>query len=120
MAQRTAAYGTRLRGNAPKTRIARFSNVGQMLVRVFLGYKIISLREKRKGTKWGEARRNKHHFWSATKFYQAAIKNQGLLIKTGQFLGTRPDVLPDAYVDVLSTLHDEVPPESFANIKHHV
>ena len=120
MAQRTAAYGTRLRGNAPKTRIARFSNVGQMLVRVFLGYKIISLREKRKGTEWGEARRSKHHFWSATKFYQAAIKNQGLLIKTGQFLGTRPDVLPDAYVEVLSVLQDEVPPETFENVRAHV
>ena len=91
-----------------------------MLARVFAGYKLISIREKRKGTVWGEARRNKHHYWSAHKFLEAAVTNQGLLIKTGQFLGTRPDVLPDAYVDVLSTLHDEVPPESFANIKHHV
>ncbi len=91
-----------------------------MLARVFAGYKLISIREKRKGTIWGEARRKKHHLWSAHKFLEAAVTNQGLLIKTGQFLGTRPDVLPDAYVDVLSTLHDEVPPESFANIKHHV
>ncbi|MHB8514889.1 MAG: ABC1 kinase family protein, partial [Dehalococcoidia bacterium] len=40
-----------------------------------------------------------------------------LLIKTGQFLGTRPDVVPDAYVEVLSRLQDEVPPESFDNIR---
>ena len=120
MAQRSDTYGHRLRGNAPRGRVQRFTNVGQMLARVFAGYKIISIREKRKGTVWGEARRNKHHYWSARKFYEAAVKNQGLLIKTGQFLGTRPDVLPDAYVDVLSTLHDEVPPESFENIKRHV
>ena len=120
MAQRSATYGTRMRGSAPKSRIARFVNVGQMLARVFAGYKLISFREKRKGAAWGEARRNKHHFWAATKFYQTAVKNQGLLIKTGQFLGTRPDVLPDAYVDVLSVLQDEVPPESFANVRAHV
>ena len=88
-----------------------------MLARVFLGYKYISFREKRKGKEWGEPRRLKHHRWSAEKFYQTALKNQGLLIKTGQLLGTRPDVLPDAYVEVLSQLHDEVPPESFASVK---
>src|ERR1700674_1190929 len=117
MAQRSITYGDRLRGSAPRGRVRRFTNVGQMLARVFAGYKLISLCEKRKGTVWGEARRDKHHYWSAHKFYEAAVKNQGLLIKTGQFLGSRPDVLPDAYVDVLSTLHDEVPPETFANIK---
>jgi aarF domain-containing kinase len=120
MAQRPAAYGNRMRGSAPRSRVRRFTNVGQMLARVFVGYKWISIREKRKGTAWGEAKRNKHHYWSANKFYEAAVKNQGLLIKTGQFLGTRPDVLPDAYVDVLSTLHDEVPPESFAAVRAHV
>ncbi len=120
MAQRSDTYGDRLRGSAPRGRVRRFTNVGQMLARVFAGYKLISLREKRKGTVWAEARRDKHHDWSAHKFYEAAVKNQGLLIKTGQFLGSRPDVLPDAYVDVLSALHDEVPPETFANIKHQI
>jgi predicted unusual protein kinase regulating ubiquinone biosynthesis (AarF/ABC1/UbiB family) len=88
-----------------------------MLARVFVGYKLISLREKRKGTDWGEARRERHHAWSANRFYETAVRNQGLMIKTGQFLGSRPDVLPDAYVDVLSRLHDEVPPEPFEIIK---
>jgi len=96
MAQRTATYGIRTRGEAPASRVRRFTNVGQMLARVFVGYKLISLREKRKGTEWGEPRRVKHHYWSAHKFYETAVKNQGLLIKTGQFLGTRPDVIPDA------------------------
>jgi predicted unusual protein kinase regulating ubiquinone biosynthesis (AarF/ABC1/UbiB family) len=120
MAQRSAVYGTRSRGDAPRNRVVRFLNVGQMLARVFIGYKLISLREKRKGTGWGEPRREQHHRWSATRLYETAVKNQGLLIKTGQFLGTRPDVLPDAYVDVLSGLQDEVPPESFANVRAHV
>ncbi len=91
-----------------------------MLARVFIGYKLISFREKRKGLEWGAARREKHHWTSARRFYETAVKNQGLMIKTGQFLGTRPDVLPDAYVETLSKLQDEVPPEPFEKIREHV
>lgn len=123
MAQRTASspeYGARQRIQAPRNRVKRFTNVGRMLARVFVGYKWISFREKRKGKQWGEPRREAHHWWSARKFYETAVKNQGLLIKTGQFLGTRPDVLPEAYVETLSRLHDEVPPEPFEVIKQHV
>ncbi|MBF6600934.1 MAG: AarF/ABC1/UbiB kinase family protein [Dehalococcoidia bacterium] len=117
MAHSSPAYGARRRSSAPRNRLRRFVSVGQMLARVFLGYKQISYREKRKGAAWGAPRREQHHWWSARKFYETAIRNQGLLIKTGQFLGTRPDVVPDAYVEVLSKLQDEVPPESFENIK---
>jgi predicted unusual protein kinase regulating ubiquinone biosynthesis (AarF/ABC1/UbiB family) len=113
-------YGQRVRSNPPRSRPRRFTNVGRMLARVYLGYKVIGFREKRKGKDWGEPRREKHHWYSANKFYETALKNQGLMIKTGQFLGTRPDVLPEAYVEVLSRLHDEVPPEPFDVIKAHV
>jgi predicted unusual protein kinase regulating ubiquinone biosynthesis (AarF/ABC1/UbiB family) len=118
MAAATPTYGTHKRSEPPRSRPRRFINVGQMLARVFIGYKLISFREKRKGKEWADPRREKHHRWSAERFYATAVKNQGLLIKTGQLLGTRPDVLPEAYVDVLSHLHDEVPPETFENIRH--
>jgi len=112
-----AAYGERHRSHPPRNRAARFTNVGQMLARVYLGYKLISVREKRRGKEWGESKREAHHAWSAQRFYEAAVRNQGLLIKTGQFLGTRPDVLPEAYVHTLSKLQDEVPPEPFEKIR---
>ena len=117
MTQDSPAYGSRRRSKAPHSRVRRFVNVGQMLARVFVGYKRISFIEKRRGTAWGEPRREQHHWWSARKFYETAVRNQGLLIKTGQFLGTRPDVVPDAYIEVLSKLQDEVPPESFEHIR---
>jgi len=91
-----------------------------MLLRVFIGYKRISLLEKRRGQDWGRKSRGKHHRWSATRFYDTAIRNQGLLIKTSQFLSSRPDVVPDEYVEVLSRLQDEVPPEPFDVIRREI
>jgi ubiquinone biosynthesis protein len=108
------------RGKPPRNRIRRFTNVGRMLAAVFIGYKLISLRERWKGREWAEERRREHHLRSARRFYATAIRLQGLLIKTGQFLGTRPDLVPDEYVDVLSRLQDQVPPEPFHVIERTV
>jgi predicted unusual protein kinase regulating ubiquinone biosynthesis (AarF/ABC1/UbiB family) len=41
-------------------------------------------------------------------------------IKFGQILATRSDVLPQSYLDALSTLHDEVPPAPFDQVKKEV
>ncbi len=108
------------RGSAPKNRLIRFLRTGSTLGRVFAGYKWITLRERLHGKDWGEAKRVRHHRWSAERIYDTAIRLEGLLIKTGQFLGSRADVLPNEYVDVLSALHDQVPPEPFPVIRRTV
>ncbi|HLF72261.1 MAG TPA: AarF/UbiB family protein [Dehalococcoidia bacterium] len=100
-----------------RNEVWRFLNAGVMLARVFLGYKLISVLERWKGETWAEAKRHRHHRWSAQRFYDVAVTNQGLLIKTAQFLSSRPDVVPDEYIEVLSSLQDEVPPEPFEVIR---
>jgi predicted unusual protein kinase regulating ubiquinone biosynthesis (AarF/ABC1/UbiB family) len=49
-------------------------------------------------------------------FRDAAVKQDVLLIKLGQFLSTRIDLLPEQAIAVLSSLQDEVPPAPFAQV----
>lgn len=49
-------------------------------------------------------------------FRQTALKLGVLMIKLGQFLSSRADLLPDQALAVLATLQDEVPPESFSHV----
>jgi predicted unusual protein kinase regulating ubiquinone biosynthesis (AarF/ABC1/UbiB family) len=50
-------------------------------------------------------------------FRQTAVAFGGILIKLGQFLGSRADLLPQAALNELASLQDEVKPEEFSDIK---
>lgn len=101
-------------------RLDRFVSVGALAARVYLGYKAISLAESRLHIKDAERRRSSHHLASASGFYHIAVTRQGLLIKLGQIIGSRPDLIPDEYIAVLSRLQDQVPPKAFPAIKRAV
>src|SRR5436305_11732050 len=49
-------------------------------------------------------------------FRATAIKLGVLMIKLGQFLSSRADLLPQRALDVLSSLQDEVPPAPFSHV----
>src|SRR5689334_13462687 len=53
----------------------------------------------------------------ASQFRAMAIRMGGVMIKVGQFLSARLDVLPVEITEELSGLQDEVPPEDFAAIR---
>src|SRR5438270_3024934 len=50
-------------------------------------------------------------------FRQTAIKLGVLMIKLGQFLSTRADLLPEQALAVLTSLQDEVPAEPFSHVE---
>ena len=54
---------------------------------------------------------------TARNFYGLASELGGLMIKVGQFLSTRLDVLPPEVTKELEGLQDEVRPEDFAEIR---
>ena len=53
----------------------------------------------------------------AQRFHVLAVDLGGLMIKVGQFLSSRLDVLPPEITDELEGLQDEVPPVPFAAIR---
>ncbi|MFZ3578537.1 ABC1 kinase family protein [Virgibacillus sp. DJP39] len=73
----------------------------------------------------------RHHIWDertkqkwnamlkkqAGEYRKTAVKLGGILIKVGQFLSTRSDFMPDAFIQELSGLVDRVPPSSFSYAK---
>lgn len=87
-----------------------------MVVGIYVGYKRIQLIEKVRGSAAVVERYRQHHRWSAELAYETATILQGLLIKACQFLGTRADILPRAYIEVLSQLQDRVPSRPYAVI----
>jgi predicted unusual protein kinase regulating ubiquinone biosynthesis (AarF/ABC1/UbiB family) len=67
----------------------------------------------------GLARRSAPTRWRtiAARFRRLAVQLGGVLIKLGQFLSVRVDVLPVEITSELANLQDEVPAESLADIQ---
>ena len=105
-----------------RARIRRFLAVSSLAARIYMGYKAISVRQRRfyLPEDEAEARRRAHHEWSAHQLFDLAVRQQGLLIKFGQIIGSRPDLIPDEYVSTLSRLQDQVPPRPFPVIEREV
>lgn len=61
-----------------------------------------------------DSRRNRQR---AIRLRTTALEMGGVLIKVGQFLSSRVDLLPTEYIEELALLQDEVPPVPFPEIK---
>jgi predicted unusual protein kinase regulating ubiquinone biosynthesis (AarF/ABC1/UbiB family) len=64
-------------------------------------------------SRWSNRTRSERVRKIAVRYRALAIQMGGVLIKVGQFLSARVDVLPSEVIDELSGLQDEVPAESF-------
>lgn len=67
--------------------------------------------------RWARKGRADRHGQMAQGYRQLAIEMGGVLIKVGQFLSARVDMLPPEVTEELSGLQDKVPPEEFARIR---
>ena len=66
---------------------------------------------------WSRQTRSRRYRNVAVKFRGLAIRMGGVMIKVGQFLSARLDVLPPEITEELAGLQDEVPPEKFEEIR---
>ncbi len=98
-------------------RLYRARRIGTTFGRIYLGLRAHRFIENRLAPRDMDERWRKFHRTSAESIYQAAIELQGMILKGCQFLGTRADILPPAYVDVLSKLQDRVPAHPFPVVR---
>lgn len=101
-------------------RAARLADVLIAAARIYCGYKSIQLWCRLVSDKKKESLYRRQDLRAAQILYRASIRLEGLLIKAGQFIATRADILPPEWVDTLSSLHDRVPPRPFATIQEAV
>ncbi len=68
-------------------------------------------------SKWSHRTRSERLRKIAVKYRSLAIQMGGVLIKVGQFLSARVDIMPGEVTDELAGLQDEVPSEPFDDIR---
>ncbi|XP_042392295.1 uncharacterized protein LOC121983739 isoform X2 [Zingiber officinale] len=100
------------RGNILKRRMKVFS----LALVIYLGYKGVQKRVKWLSKTKTNAIWEKAHERNARRVLNLMIEMEGLWVKLGQYLSTRADVLPEAYICLLKQLQDSLPPRRLEEV----
>ncbi len=98
----------------------RFVKGVALFLRILLSYKFLALRNAFANPAIRKERLKRLHAKNAYVLRERMIEMRGVLIKIGQFLSSRVDILPEEYTNELSKLQDQVPPTPFAEIARRV
>ena len=91
-----------------------------VLIPMWLAYAIPFFREKKLGAKIPDEVWDRKHRKHARRFYRLAVRMRGGLIKVGQILSTRVDLVPLGWTQELAGLQDEVDPMPWPQILSHL
>ncbi|MCA9604067.1 MAG: AarF/ABC1/UbiB kinase family protein [Myxococcales bacterium] len=91
-----------------------------VLFPMWLAYAIPFFRQKKLGARIAPEVWERKHRKYAKRFYWLAVKMRGGLIKVGQIMSTRVDLLPAGWTQELSGLQDEVDPMPWSHIERHL
>ncbi|RZB57563.1 Protein ACTIVITY OF BC1 COMPLEX KINASE 8, chloroplastic isoform D [Glycine soja] len=99
-------------GDIYKRRVRVFT----MALIVYLDYKGVQQREKWTSKSRQAALWEKAHERNAKRVLNLIIEMEGLWVKLGQYMSTRADVLPAAYIRLLKQLQDSLPPRPLEEV----
>ena len=99
--------------------VSRFVIVALTVLPIWFAYAIPFVRMRRGATIPPERWRRLHER-HAPRFYRLAVRMRGGLIKVGQILSTRVDILPVEWTSTLSGLQDRVDPLPWLELEPHV
>lgn len=98
----------------------RYRKVRRFVVRTFLHALVWDLLLNHRWLAWLRPDPVERYRRIARRFRELAVDMGGVLIKLGQFLSSRVDVLPSEVTRELAGLQDEVPPEPFEAIERRI
>ncbi len=101
----------------PTGRIGRTVPIAATIIRLWLLWRWLRLKRSIWGAEAMTEATHQFHRAAALAVVRRAIRQQGLIIKTCQFLGSRADILMDEYVRTLSLVHDQVPPRPWHEMR---
>ncbi|XP_073019567.1 uncharacterized protein [Primulina eburnea] len=95
----------------------RRAKVFTLAVVIYLDYKALQQREKWNRKSKSDDLWEKAHERNAKRVLNLIVELEGLWVKLGQYLSTRADVLPQAYIRLLKQLQDSLPPRPLEEIR---
>lgn len=98
-------------------RLKRLGITGWMLTKVAASYRFWGTRSAFIPVSQRDAALQTLHRKNARRFRDTSLKQGGAFLKIGQLLSTRPDLLPQAWVDELAVLQDQAAPEPFEQVR---
>lgn len=84
---------------------------------IYFDYKAVQKKAKWVNKVKEEALWEKTHERNAKRLLNLIIELEGLWVKLGQYLSTRADVLPEAYITLLKQLQDSLPPRPLEEVR---
>ncbi len=100
--------------------MGRFIKVIALFLHITMAFYTLRFKKYLHRPGWVKSKREELYISQARLFRDTAVELGGLLIKLGQFISTRVDLLPKASIQELSGLQDEVKPVDFEDIKKQV
>jgi predicted unusual protein kinase regulating ubiquinone biosynthesis (AarF/ABC1/UbiB family) len=100
----------------PAGRWPRFAAMASTVVWLWLRWRWLRIRRRVQHDELPEATA-RYHRATAQALVHRAVKQQGLIIKAVQFLGSRADIMREEYVETLSLVHDRVPPRPWSEMR---
>lgn len=108
--------GTRSATSEVQSRLGRLTTTGLALGRVVASYRLHTTKAAFMSRASAERSLVALHEDTARRLYELCVRQGGALLKVGQILSARPDLVPAAFVRELSRLQDAAPPVSLGQI----
>lgn len=96
---------------------ARLAATSWVVGQVALSYRLHAIRAAFLSEASARERLDALHAHNARRFQEASARHGAGLLKIGQMLSARPDLLPEAWIAELSRLQDAAPPLSFETVR---